>query len=50
MSDDDGATHHRQKGNNSTSSVNPIYRVMIESYTRNLEIEHVQTHCLTGPG
>ena len=30
------------------SSVNPIYRVMIESYTRNLEIEHVQTQCTTG--
>jgi glycine dehydrogenase subunit 1 len=30
------------------TSVNPIYRVMIESYTRNLEIEHVQTHCTTG--
>jgi glycine dehydrogenase subunit 1 len=30
------------------SSVNPIYRVMIESYTRNLEIEHVQTQCVTG--
>ena len=29
-------------------SVNPIYRVMIESYTRNLKIEHVQTHCSTG--
>jgi glycine dehydrogenase subunit 1 len=30
------------------SSVNPIYRVMIESYTRNLEIEHVQTQCTMG--
>jgi glycine dehydrogenase subunit 1 len=30
------------------TSVNPIYRVMIESYTRNLEIEHVQTQCTTG--
>jgi glycine dehydrogenase subunit 1 len=30
------------------SSVNPIYRVMIESYTSNLEIEHVQTQCTTG--
>jgi glycine dehydrogenase subunit 1 len=29
-------------------SVNPIYRVMIESYTRNLKIELVQTHCATG--
>jgi len=29
-------------------SVNPIYRVMIESYTRNLNIELVQTHCATG--
>ncbi|MGA2172080.1 MAG: aminomethyl-transferring glycine dehydrogenase subunit GcvPA [Sedimentisphaerales bacterium] len=29
-------------------SVNPIYRVMIESYTRNLKIEHVLTHCATG--
>jgi glycine dehydrogenase subunit 1 len=29
-------------------SVNPIYRVMIESYTKNLKIEHVQTHCETG--
>ncbi len=29
-------------------SVNPIYRVMIESYTRNLKIEHVLTHCQTG--
>jgi len=30
------------------TSVNPIYRVMIESYTRNLGIEHVQTQCATG--
>jgi glycine dehydrogenase subunit 1 len=29
-------------------SVNPIYRVMIESYTKNLQIELVQTHCATG--
>jgi glycine dehydrogenase subunit 1 len=29
-------------------SVNPIYRVMIESYTKNLSIELVQTHCETG--
>ncbi|MBN2020966.1 MAG: aminomethyl-transferring glycine dehydrogenase subunit GcvPA [Sedimentisphaerales bacterium] len=29
-------------------SVNPIYRVMIESYTRNLKIEYIQTHCSTG--
>ena len=29
-------------------SVNPIYRVMIESYTKNLKIELVQTHCATG--
>jgi glycine dehydrogenase subunit 1 len=29
-------------------SVNPIYRVMIESYTKNLKIELVQTHCETG--
>jgi len=29
-------------------SVNPIYRVMIHSYTRNLNIELNQTHCLNG--
>lgn len=29
-------------------SVNPIYRVMIESYTRNLQIELVTTHCQDG--
>ena len=29
-------------------SVNPIYRVMIESYTKNLEIELVETHCDSG--
>ncbi len=29
-------------------SVNPIYRVIIESYTKNLKIELVQTHCSTG--
>jgi len=29
-------------------SVNPIYRVMIESYTRNLKIDMVQTHCVDG--
>ena len=29
-------------------SVNPIYRVMIESYTKNLHIELVKTHCSTG--
>jgi glycine dehydrogenase subunit 1 len=29
-------------------SVNPIYRVMIHSYTRNLSIELVETHCQDG--
>ncbi len=29
-------------------SVNPIYRVMIHSYTRNLKIELEQTHCSNG--
>ena len=29
-------------------SVNPIYRVMIHSYTRNLKIEHIKTHCENG--
>ncbi len=29
-------------------SVNPIYRVMIQSYTRNLNIELDQTHCEDG--
>lgn len=29
-------------------SVNPIYRVMIHSYTRNLKIELEQTHCTDG--
>jgi len=29
-------------------SVNPIYRVMIHSYTRNLSIELVETHCEDG--
>lgn len=29
-------------------SVNPIYRVMIHSYTRNLKIELQETHCLKG--
>ena len=29
-------------------SVNPIYRVMIESYTQNLKIELDQTHCEDG--
>jgi len=29
-------------------SVNPIYRVMIHSYTRNLQIELEQTHCADG--
>ena len=29
-------------------SVNPIYRVIIESYTRNLNIELVQSHCVSG--
>jgi glycine dehydrogenase subunit 1 len=29
-------------------SVNPIYRVMIESYTKNLHIELVKIHCSTG--
>lgn len=29
-------------------SVNPIYRVMIHSYTRNLQIELEQTHCTDG--
>jgi len=29
-------------------SVNPIYRVIIESYTRNLNIELVQSHCVNG--
>ncbi len=29
-------------------SVNPIYRVMIDSYTRNLKIELEQTHCTDG--
>jgi len=29
-------------------SVNPIYRVMIESYTKNLSIELARTHCETG--
>jgi glycine dehydrogenase subunit 1 len=30
------------------TSVNPIYRVMIESYTKNLKIELVQTQCTSG--
>ena len=29
-------------------SVNPIYRVIIESYTRNLNIELVESHCVNG--
>ena len=29
-------------------SVNPIYRVMIHSYTQNLNIELEQTHCIDG--
>ncbi len=29
-------------------SVNPIYRVMIDSYTRNLQIELDETHCVGG--
>ncbi len=29
-------------------SVNPIYRVMIQSYTRNLNIELDKSHCTTG--
>ena len=29
-------------------SVNPIYRVMIHSYTRNLQIELEETHCADG--
>jgi glycine dehydrogenase subunit 1 len=29
-------------------SVNPIYRVMIHSYTRNLSIELIETHCQDG--
>jgi len=29
-------------------SVNPIYRVMIHTYTRNLQIELEQTHCTEG--
>lgn len=29
-------------------TVNPIYRVMIQSYTRNLNIELDETHCTTG--
>ena len=29
-------------------SVNPIYRVMINSYTQNLQIELEETHCLDG--
>ena len=29
-------------------SVNPIYRVMIQSYTRNLKIQLEQTHCVDG--
>jgi glycine dehydrogenase subunit 1 len=29
-------------------SVNPIYRVMIHSYTRNLKIELEQAHCIDG--
>ncbi|MBN1796925.1 MAG: aminomethyl-transferring glycine dehydrogenase subunit GcvPA [Sedimentisphaerales bacterium] len=29
-------------------SVNPIYRVMIHSYTKNLSIELDQTHCIDG--
>jgi len=29
-------------------SVNPIYRVMIQSYTRNLNIELDETHCTAG--
>ncbi|UCD52179.1 MAG: aminomethyl-transferring glycine dehydrogenase subunit GcvPA [Phycisphaerales bacterium] len=29
-------------------SVNPIYRVMIESYTRNLKIDLDETHCVNG--
>jgi glycine dehydrogenase subunit 1 len=29
-------------------SVNPIYRVMIHSYTRNLQIDLKETHCIDG--
>ncbi|MBN2455941.1 MAG: aminomethyl-transferring glycine dehydrogenase subunit GcvPA [Sedimentisphaerales bacterium] len=29
-------------------SVNPIYRVMIDSYTRNLKIQLEQSHCIDG--
>jgi len=29
-------------------SVNPIYRVMLQSYTHNLNIELVETHCVDG--
>ncbi len=29
-------------------SVNPIYRVMIHSYTRNLQIDLEETHCIDG--
>jgi glycine dehydrogenase subunit 1 len=29
-------------------SVNPIYRVMLHSYTTNLQIELVETHCVDG--
>lgn len=29
-------------------SVNPIYRVMIDSYTQNLQIDLAQTHCCDG--
>lgn len=29
-------------------SVNPIYRVMIHSYTRNLKIDLTETHCIDG--
>lgn len=29
-------------------SVNPIYRVMIDSYTRNLQIDLEKTHCVDG--
>ncbi len=29
-------------------SVNPIYRVMIDSYTRNLQIDLEETHCANG--
>ena len=29
-------------------SINPIYRVMIHSYTRNLQIDLAETHCVDG--